>query len=80
MRRRGQIFEILNFATRYYSLRNKKILGGETTTQLTGAACVALTALGWGLNWPATKVLIATFPPLTARGVSGLAASVIYFP
>jgi drug/metabolite transporter (DMT)-like permease len=42
-------------------------------------ACVAFTALGWGLNWPATKFLLATCPPLSARGVSGLVAGAILF-
>ncbi|HVZ06487.1 DMT family transporter [Rhodopila sp.] len=39
--------------------------------------CVAFTALGWGLNWPATKLLLAAFPPLSARGVSGCVACLI---
>jgi drug/metabolite transporter (DMT)-like permease len=42
-----------------------------------GFVCVILTAIGWGLNWPATKFLLATCPPLSSRGVSGLAAGVM---
>lgn len=42
-----------------------------------GLACVAGTALGWGLNWPATKYLLTLCPPLSARGVSGLVAGIV---
>ncbi|MEO6829714.1 MAG: DMT family transporter [Acidobacteriaceae bacterium] len=42
-----------------------------------GLACVAGTALGWGLNWPATKYLLTLCPPMSARGVSGLVAGII---
>ncbi|MFT8244287.1 DMT family transporter [Roseomonas sp. BN140053] len=41
---------------------------------LAGLGCLLVTALGWGLNWPATKLLLQECPPLSARGVSGLAA------
>ena len=47
--------------------------------RLVGLACVVFTALGWGLNWPATKMLLTTCPPLSARGLSGLAAGGILF-
>ncbi|MBS0643969.1 MAG: DMT family transporter [Proteobacteria bacterium] len=47
--------------------------------QLVGALCVVFTALGWGLNWPATKLLIVTCPPMSARGFSGLVACVLLF-
>jgi drug/metabolite transporter (DMT)-like permease len=55
------------------SVRNAK------RTHMVGLACVMFTALGWGLNWPATKFLLATCPPLSARGVSGLTAGAILF-
>lgn len=48
-------------------------------TQLLGALAVVVTALGWGLNWPATKLLIAACPPLSARGIAGAVACVILF-
>jgi len=79
MRRWGQFFGRLVFATRRRSFRNGAALTDATKSQITGAACVALTALGWGLNWPATKVLIESFPPISARGVTGLVASLILF-
>lgn len=44
--------------------------------QFVGLGCVVATAFGWGLNWPATKFVLAICPPLSARGVCGLAASI----
>ncbi len=36
-----------------------------------GLAFLLVTAIGWGLNWPATKYVLAQWPPLSARGWSG---------
>jgi drug/metabolite transporter (DMT)-like permease len=60
-------------STSLRSLRN------DRKVRMVGLACVVFTALGWGLNWPATKFLLATCPPLSARGVSGLVAGAILF-
>jgi drug/metabolite transporter (DMT)-like permease len=51
----------------------------DVWTRLAGLALVLATAVGWGLNWPATKFLISICPPLSARGVSGLAAAGFLF-
>ena len=37
-----------------------------------GLLLLAITSVGWGLNWPVMKFLIAELPPLTARGLTGL--------
>lgn len=49
---------------------------GETT-RWAGLLCLLVTAFGWGLNWPAVKVLLHEWPPLFARGVAGLAAALL---
>jgi drug/metabolite transporter (DMT)-like permease len=54
-------------------------VSGDPRAKLVGFACVIFTALGWGLNWPATKFLLAACPPLSARGVSGLVAGAVLF-
>jgi drug/metabolite transporter (DMT)-like permease len=41
----------------------------------TGMLLLAVTAVGWGLNWPAMKVLLREWPPLFARGTAGIAAA-----
>jgi drug/metabolite transporter (DMT)-like permease len=42
-----------------------------------GLLCLIATSVGWGLNWPAMKFLLQEWPPLFARGASGLCAAVI---
>jgi drug/metabolite transporter (DMT)-like permease len=60
-------------------LTSARSLRTDRRARTVGLACVVFTALGWGLNWPATKFLLATCPPLSARGVSGLVAGAILF-
>ena len=33
---------------------------------------LAITSIGWGFNWPATKYLLGELPPLTLRGTTGV--------
>ena len=33
---------------------------------------LAITSIGWGFNWPATKYLLGEVPPLTLRGATGV--------
>src|SRR5689334_6074860 len=42
-----------------------------------GLLALAITSVGWGINWPAMKVLLREMPPLLARGSSGLAAALL---
>jgi len=41
-----------------------------------GFLCLLVTSVGWGLNWPAMKVLLRELPPLFARGAAGSVAGV----
>jgi drug/metabolite transporter (DMT)-like permease len=43
-----------------------------------GFVCLLVTALGWGLNWPAIKVLLRELPPLFARGAAGAVAGAVF--
>ena len=36
-----------------------------------GALLLLINTTGWGLNWPAMKVLVAVLPPLSIRAVGG---------
>lgn len=45
-------------------------------TQRIGLFLLVGTSLGWGLNWPAMKVLLEQLPPLFARGSAGMVAGV----
>jgi drug/metabolite transporter (DMT)-like permease len=40
-----------------------------------GLLCVAVTAVGWGLNWPIIKLLLREWPPLFSRGTAGMTAA-----
>ncbi|HEX6138726.1 MAG TPA: DMT family transporter [Casimicrobiaceae bacterium] len=42
-----------------------------------GLICLVVTSAGWGVNWPAMKLLLREWPPLFARGVAGVAAAAI---
>lgn len=41
----------------------------------TGLLFLLVTTVGWGLNWPAMKVLLTEWPPLFARGTAGMTAA-----
>lgn len=47
------------------------------SSRLTGLLLLSVTVVGWGLNWPAIKVLLLEWPPLFSRGVAGVAAAVL---
>ncbi len=66
-------------AIRVARLVSSPTLPAGSRVRLVGLACIVCTALGWGLNWPATKFLLTTCPPLSARGVSGLVAGAALF-
>jgi drug/metabolite transporter (DMT)-like permease len=38
-----------------------------------GLAFLAATSIGWGLNWPIVKYVLSEWPPLSARGLTGIA-------
>jgi drug/metabolite transporter (DMT)-like permease len=42
-----------------------------------GLLCVVATSVGWGLNWPAMKLLLREWPPLFSRGCAGVTAALL---
>ena len=42
-----------------------------------GLMFLAITSVGWGFNWPATKYLIGELPPLTLRGTTGVIGAIL---
>jgi drug/metabolite transporter (DMT)-like permease len=38
---------------------------------------LAITSVGWGFNWPATKFLLSELPPLTLRGSTGVIGAIL---
>jgi drug/metabolite transporter (DMT)-like permease len=37
-----------------------------------GLVFLAITSVGWGLNWPIMKQILSEWPPLSARGLTGI--------
>ncbi len=42
-----------------------------------GLAFLAITSICWGLNWPVTKHILVEWPPLSARGLTGIAGGAL---
>ena len=41
-----------------------------------GLIFLAITSIGWGFNWPVSKYLLTTLPPLTVRGCTGVVGAI----
>jgi drug/metabolite transporter (DMT)-like permease len=42
-----------------------------------GFLFLAVTSIGWAVNWAAIKILLREWPPLFARGISGVVAAIV---
>jgi drug/metabolite transporter (DMT)-like permease len=42
-----------------------------------GLVFLAITSVGWGLNWPVAKQVLTEWPPLSARGLPGVAGGLL---
>ncbi len=42
-----------------------------------GLVFLAITSVGWGLNWPVMKYLLTEWPPMSARGLTGVAGGLL---
>ena len=51
--------------------------GAKARIAPAGLLFLAVTSVGWGLNWPVTKFLLGELPPLTLRGVTGVIGAVL---
>jgi drug/metabolite transporter (DMT)-like permease len=49
----------------------------STDARLAGFLFLAVTSIGWAINWAAIKILLREWPPLFSRGVSGVAAALL---
>jgi drug/metabolite transporter (DMT)-like permease len=52
-----------------------KPLGARAQITPAGLMFLAITSVGWGFNWPIMKYLLSELPPLTMRGVTGVAGA-----
>ncbi len=49
----------------------------QRKSRTAGYLLLLVTSLGWGLNWPVTKRLLAELPPLSLRGLSGIVGAAL---
>lgn len=42
-----------------------------------GLAFLAITSVAWGLNWPVMKEILTEWPPMSARGLTGVAGGAL---
>ncbi len=49
----------------------------QATQRWAGIALLAVTTVGWGLNWPAIKFILSDWPPLFARGIAGMIGAAV---
>jgi len=54
-----------------------KIMPNFLSTRWAGFFFLAVTSIGWGVNYGAIKILLHEWPPLLSRGVSGVAAAIL---
>jgi drug/metabolite transporter (DMT)-like permease len=47
----------------------------RTKISPSGLMFLLMTSIGWGLNWPIMKYLLQQWPPLSARGLTGVAGA-----
>jgi drug/metabolite transporter (DMT)-like permease len=46
--------------------------GAKARIAPAGLVFLAITSVGWGLNWPIMKQILTEWPPLSARGLTGI--------
>jgi drug/metabolite transporter (DMT)-like permease len=51
--------------------------GAKARIAPAGLAFLAVTSVGWGLNWPIMKHIFTEWPPLSARGLTGIVGSAL---
>jgi len=52
-------------------------LGARLRIAPAGLMLLAVTSIGWGLNWPIMKQILTEWPPLSARGLTGIAGGLL---
>jgi drug/metabolite transporter (DMT)-like permease len=62
-------------------LKNEHVRMKDSVTPLRasaiGVSLLAVSSLGWGINFPITKVLLGEWPPMAARGLSAFGGAIL---
>ncbi len=59
-------------AQKFPAMTDSQPTGARTRIAPAGLMFLAITSMGWGINWPINKYLLTELPPLTMRGVPGV--------
>jgi drug/metabolite transporter (DMT)-like permease len=59
-------------AQKFSEMTDSEPTGARTRIAPAGLMFLAVTSMGWGINWPINKYLLSQLPPLTMRGVPGV--------
>jgi drug/metabolite transporter (DMT)-like permease len=57
------------------TIQNRPRAGAQITPA--GLMFLAITSIGWGLNWPIMKHILTEWPPLSARGLTGIVGAAL---
>jgi len=58
-------------------MTDRTLPGAAARTAPLGLMFLAITSIGWGLNWPVMKQVLTEWPPLSARGLTGIAGALL---
>ena len=58
-------------------MTDRSLPGAAARAAPLGLMFLAITSIGWGLNWPVMKHILTEWPPLSARGLTGVAGAVL---
>ena len=53
-------------------MTESKPIHARARTSPAGLMFLAVTSVGWGLNWPIMKHILTEWPPLSTRGINGV--------
>jgi drug/metabolite transporter (DMT)-like permease len=58
-------------------MTDRSLPGAAQRAAPLGLIFLAITSVGWGLNWPVMKQILTEWPPLSARGLTGIAGATL---
>uniref|UniRef100_Q07NP4 EamA domain-containing protein n=1 Tax=Rhodopseudomonas palustris (strain BisA53) TaxID=316055 RepID=Q07NP4_RHOP5 len=58
-------------------MTDRSLPGAAARAAPLGLMFLAITSIGWGLNWPVMKHILTEWPPLSARGLTGVAGALL---
>jgi drug/metabolite transporter (DMT)-like permease len=67
----------LDFSRKFSSMTVQTEGSATPRIASAGLAFLAITSVGWGLNWPIAKQILTEWPPLSARGLTGVAGGLL---